>query len=135
MNIDYYWYNNLKKSILTPPNYIFSIIWPILYISIFYSFYLYIKTKNTIVNLIPIYLFILQLLLNLLWPIIFFRYKKIFDAYNIIICLIILVYLIIFNFKKINKTASNLLLPYLTWLHFALYLNYYIIKNNNINIL
>ena len=51
-NNNNYWYNNLKKSSLTPPNYIFPVVWTILYIMIAISGYSYIKNKvpTSIVN-------------------------------------------------------------------------------------
>lgn len=122
------WYLNLKKSNLTPPNYIFSIIWTILYFTIILSIYIYINSKNY--NILGIILFIIQLLLNLSWSSIFFKYKKLYESYNIMILLYIFTFLTYLNFKKVNKYAANLLIPYIIWLSFALYLNYYIVKHN-----
>jgi len=72
----------------------------------------------------------IQLFLNFSWSTIFFKYKNILKAYYVIILIIIFVNLTIYYFRKIDVKASNLLIPYVLWLYLALYLNYYIIKNN-----
>ena len=123
-----FWYLNLKKSNLTPPNNIFSIVWFILYIMIIVSLYIYINSNNY--NILGIILFIIQLLLNLSWQPIFFKYKRLNYSLIIMILLYIFTLLTYLNFKKVNKYASDLLLPYIIWISFALYLNYYIVKHN-----
>jgi tryptophan-rich sensory protein len=122
------WYNKLNKSSLTPPNYIFSIVWPILYIMMGTSFYIYISSNNY--NTSGIILFIIQLVLNLSWQPIFFKYKMIFESYNIMILLYIILCLTHNNFKAVNIYSSYLLIPYILWINFALYLNFYIVKHN-----
>jgi tryptophan-rich sensory protein len=129
--MDKTWYNNLNKSILTPPNYIFPIVWTLLYFLIFISLYIYIKLyRNDLDYKLGLLLFMIQLFLNFSWSTIFFKYKNILKAYYVIILIIIFVNLTIYYFRKIDVKASNLLIPYVLWLYLALYLNYYIIKNN-----
>jgi tryptophan-rich sensory protein len=129
--MDKTWYNNLNKSILTPPNYIFSIVWSFLYFLIFVSFSIYIKQyRDDLDYKLGLLFFIIQLILNLSWSTIFFKYKNISKAYNILILIIIFVNLTIYYFRKIDVIASKLLIPYILWLYLAMYLNYYIIKNN-----
>ena len=129
--MDKTWYNKLNKSILTPPNYIFSIVWTFLYFLIFISFSIYIKLyRDNLDYKLGLLFFMIQLLLNLCWSSIFFKYKNILKAYYVIILIIIFVNLTIYYFRKIDVKASELLIPYLLWLYYALYLNYYIIKNN-----
>ena len=124
------WYNKLNKSLFTPPNYIFGIVWPILYILMFVSIYkiLHIKECEPLCNA-KIY-FIIQLSLNLIWTYIFFKKQQIFYALIDLILIIIFTILTINEFDKYNRQASNLLIPYIIWLFFALYLNLYIYINN-----
>ncbi len=124
------WYDQLKKSYYTPPSIIFSIVWPILYILMTISFYIIYKDDKCQPYCSPLTYFLLQLILNLSWTTVFFKYKKIKIAFITIIIIIGLTFKTIKDFYKINKIAGYLLIPYIIWLTFALYLNYYIISNN-----
>ena len=121
------WYYNLKKSSLTPPNYVFPIVWSILYIMIFYSFYLYLIGENTTTGII---LFIIQLVLNLSWSPVFFNQKDPKTALNIVVIMWLFILATIISFNNTNKLASYLLIPYFIWTTLATYLNYYIVSNN-----
>ena len=68
-------------------------------------------------------IYLLQLLVNLLWPIIFFILRMYFTAFLWIILLIILVIVMIKELLKVNKLSGYLQIPYLIWLLFATYLN------------
>ena len=122
-------YNKLIKSKLTPPSYIFGIVWPILYLMIFLSFMFYILSSNK-KSIYVIILFIIQIILNLSWSPVFFRFNKIKIAFIIIILLWLSILGLIINFYKINQLASYLLIPYFIWVTFATYLNLFIILNN-----
>ncbi len=123
------WYKNLNKSSLTPPGYIFSIVWPILYILMSISLWLVWKKEQKIT--FPIILYFIQLILNFIWSPIFFKYHLINISLYIILLLWIVILIIICLFYKIDKLASILLIPYIIWLTFAIYLNFYIVINNN----
>jgi len=123
-----YEYNKLKKSLLTPPSYIFGIVWPILYLMIGLSIIFYLSSKEK--SILGILLFILQLLLNLSWSPIFFKFKNYKLSFIIILLLIIIVYFNIIEFGRTNLLSSYLLIPYLIWILFASYLNLYIVINN-----
>ena len=74
--------------------------------------------------------FALQIIINLLWTTVFFTYRKIIIAFIMLLVILGLTVLSFIEFYKISKTASYLLIPYILWLAFASYLNYYIITNN-----
>ena len=122
------WYLKLNKSSLTPPGYIFSIVWPILYILMSISVCIIWNKEKEIT--FPIQLYIIQLILNLTWSPLFFKYHCINESLFLLLLIWILVFIIIDLFYSIDKTAGLLLIPYLIWLTFAFYLNYYIVKNN-----
>ena len=124
------WYYSLNKSPLTPPAAVFPIAWTILYIMIALSLFFYIKDGLRQEKIIPLVIFITQIILNLLWTPVFFESHDIKLAFFIIIALIILVFINIILFYKKSKTAAFLLIPYFLWLIFASYLNYEIIKLN-----
>jgi tryptophan-rich sensory protein len=71
-----------------------------------------------------IYLFIIQLIFNAIWTPIFFGARNIFLGLIVIILMWIFILKIILAFGKINKTASYLLYPYITWVSFATILNF-----------
>lgn len=106
----------LNKPKLSPPGYLFPIVWSILYILMGISSYLIKdKTKKEI--------YYVALFFNLFWSIIFFVLKLRLVAFLWLIVLIILVIRMIISFYKENKLAGLLNIPYLLWLFFAGYLN------------
>ena len=115
-------YNDIVKPPLSPPGIVFPIVWTILYILMGISYFIATKDNNDSKELDQIYL--LQLLVNFLWPIIFFVLKMYFTAFLWIILLIILVIVMIKELLKVNKVSSYLQIPYLIWLLFATYLNF-----------
>lgn len=113
-------YKELIKPPLAPPNWLFPIMWSILYLLMGVSYYLVNKDySNTIVRQV----YYLQLFFNLLWPIIFFIFEQLGLSSLWIIVLDILIIIMIYMFKQINKKASYLQIPYLLWTIFATYLN------------
>ncbi len=114
-------YGDMVKPPLSPPSYIFPIVWTILYILMGVSYFIATKDKENDKDLNQIYL--LQLFVNLFWPIIFFVLKMYFTAFFWIILLIILVIIMIKELLKNNKISGCLQIPYLIWLLFATYLN------------
>jgi tryptophan-rich sensory protein len=122
------WYLNLNKSSLTPPGYIFSIVWPILYILMSVSVWI-IWNKEKKISF-PIQLYIIQLIFNFAWVPLFFKYHCINESLFLLLFIWMLVFIMIEIFYSIDKIAGLLLVPYLIWLTFAFYLNYYIVKNN-----
>ena len=120
------WYDNLNKSPLNPPSYVFGIVWPLLYILMFISFGIVIYNNRTD----KIRFFIIQFILNLLWTTIFFKYKSIVLAFIMLILIIFFTILTIIDFYSVNNISALLLIPYILWLSFASYLNFYIIIYN-----
>lgn len=116
------WYDELIKSSLNPPGFVFGIVWPILYLLMaIVSF----QASEKIWKL-----FILQLILNAAWSWIFFYFQA------PIIALLDIVFLIVINLKILSQLCSlstllfSLYLPYLLWLFFAAFLNISIIYLN-----
>ena len=114
-------YGDIIKPPLSPPSYIFPIVWTILYILMGISYFVATKDKENDKELNQIY--ILQLLVNFFWPIIFFVLRMYFTAFFWIILLLILVISMIKELLKNNKISGYLQIPYFIWLLFATYLN------------
>ena len=71
-------------------------------------------------------IFGIQLALNVLWSFLFFGLKSPYYAFVEIVLLWFAIFLTILKFRKISKTASYLLFPYILWVSFAMLLNYYL---------
>ena len=99
------------------PRWIFPIAWSILYILMGISSYIISDNKN-LLNIYKI-----NLIVNLLWPIIFFLFKLKVLAFFWILILILIVGYMIYKFYQENKLSSYLLIPYILWLVFASVLN------------
>ena len=115
-------YNTMDKPFLSPNKIVFPIVWSVLYILMGIS--LYIVSESKYLNKDKSYLlYILQLLVNSVWPLFFFKFRLFFVSFLIVLLLIYLVIKLILEFHKINKLAAYLQIPYLLWLIFASYLS------------
>ena len=124
------WYKELKLAPWNPPNYVFGIVWPILYLLMFISFWMVFMDKKCYPYCYALTIFIAQLVLNLSWTTIFFTYRQIklaFIVLLVIFCLTLYTTILFYNIKKI---AGILLIPYLLWLCVAISLNMYIVIYN-----
>lgn len=124
------WYNRLNKSKYTPSSWVFGVVWPILYICMIISFIIVKRNEKCKNYCNPLKFFTIQLLFNLIWTTIFFKFKNIKLALLDLILIIIFTLITIIQFYKISLTATLFLIPYFMWLCFALYLNLYIVFNN-----
>jgi tryptophan-rich sensory protein len=118
------WYMGIEKPFFNPPNWVFGPVWTTLFILMGISLYLVwsrgIKTNDAKIALT---LFSAQLVLNVLWSIIFFSLKSPFYAFIEIVILWTAILFTIIWFRKISKTAGYLLVPYILWVSFAAVLN------------
>lgn len=123
--------NSLNQSKLTPNGNVFKTIWPILYTLMIYS-YIKIYYSNTSKDnkQRALIIMLIQLFLNISWIYIFYKKKNIKGGLIIMILLLLSIIFMIYQYQKVNKTAAYIQLPYLIWVCFALYLNYYIVKYN-----
>jgi len=117
------WYSSVRSS-LTPPNWVFPVVWNILFFLISLSlFYAWTSGKKESRKKIAI-VFGINLSLNALWSLLFFSLKKPNFAFFELILLWISILLMIFTTRKIDKKSAWLLVPYLLWVSFAGILNY-----------
>jgi len=126
------WYATINKPSFTPPNSIFGPVWTSLFLLMGVSAYLIWRKGITVENVkIALYIFIAQLVLNVLWSILFFGLHSPFYAFIEIIILWLVILATFVSFIKISKPAGILLLPYLIWVAFAAILNYNLWKLNS----
>lgn len=117
-------YTTLKQPPLSPPGWIFPVVWTILYLLMGYASYRIATSdapKNQRKKALTFYG--IQLFLNFLWPIVFFRLQWYWAAFILLVILWIFIYITMYRFETIDETAENLLIPYLLWVTFAGYLN------------
>jgi len=116
-------YTSFIKPPLSPPGWLFGVIWPVLYLLMSIAAYIIYQTPQTLERKKATTFYWIQLLVNFLWPIVFFRFEWYWIAVVIIILLDIWVSITTVWFYKINKAAGYLMIPYLIWILFATYLN------------
>jgi translocator protein len=125
------WYAQLNKPFFNPPNWIFGPVWTILYFLMAISLYIvWSKNSKNKNKEDAIKIFIFQLILNLLWSLIFFGLHQPLWALITIYLLWASIYMTIKSFYKISKTSSYLLVPYILWVSFASILNLAIVLLN-----
>ncbi len=115
------WYPTIEKPIFNPPNWVFAPVWTLLFILMGIAagrVWNQLETNKELVKK-GLLFFGVQLALNALWSYLFFGLQNIFLALIEIILLWLVIYETYLIFKKIDKKASYLLLPYLAWVGFA----------------
>ena len=117
-------YKTLEKPPLSPPDWVFSVVWIILYALMGISAYLVYRSDSEPVRVkSALRIYWLQLLVNFSWSIVFFRFQAFWAAFVVLIILLILVITMLVKFAKIRPEAALVNVPYLLWLLFAAYLN------------
>lgn len=112
------WYVTLKKPPITPPDWIFAPVWNLLYLLMGLAAWRIWRRAETHARN-ALWLFALQLLLNLAWSILFFGFMLIGAAFVDILLLIVAVTGTMVAFFRVDKLAGLLLLPYLAWVSYA----------------
>lgn len=120
-------YSNLQKPVFSPPAILFPIVWAVLYILMgiaAYRVYMVIKETNT--SKIPLVFYGIQLVLNFLWPFLFFNFRLYGLAFVELVVLFIFIVLTTIAFFKMDKVAGMLMIPYAAWVAFAGVLNFFV---------
>jgi len=125
------WYAALNKPVFNPPNWIFAPVWTALFAFMGLAvFLIWQKGSSDKKVKIAVSIFIGQLVLNILWSMIFFGLRSPFYALLEIILLWLAILATIAVFAKISKPAAWLLAPYILWVSFAVYLNFALWQQN-----
>lgn len=120
------WYPTIVKPFFNPPNWVFAPVWTLLFILMGLAFAIIWSSENQKDKSLKkkaMILFVIQLLLNLLWSILFFGLCNPFLAFLEIILLWLFIYETIKAFAIIDKLSAKLMYPYLAWVTFASILN------------
>lgn len=114
----------LAQPLLSPPGWVFPVVWTILYLLMGWASFLIWKSgapqaaKKRALGLYGV-----QLAVNFVWPLLFFRAGLYGFALIWLVILLVLVAETMLAFGRIDRRAAWLLAPYLLWLLFAAYLN------------
>ena len=114
----------LEKPPLSPPGWLFPIVWTLLYTLMGIASYLIVESgvePPEKINALKVYF--LQLAFNFLWSIFFFNLELYGFSFIWLLTLLFLIILTTARFWHIDKRAGILMLPYIAWVIFAGYLN------------
>lgn len=117
-------YGAMNKPPLSPPGWVFPVVWSILYLLMGYASYrIWTSDAPNADKRRALLLYGAQLLANFVWPLLFFGGEMFLAALIWLVFLWILIFLTIRAFSKIDERAGDLLIPYILWVTFAAYLN------------
>ena len=116
-------FEEINKPPLSPPGWLFPVVWTILYVLMGIALYLVVMTKTRENKTPAIISFGVQLFFNFFWSIIFFNAQAYLFAFIWLILLWVAIAVNIYFFNKINSISAKFLIPYLVWVTFAGYLN------------
>ncbi len=118
-------FSEMAKPPLSPPGWLFPVVWTILFILMGVSSYLVASADvDPTQKRIALIFYGIQLFFNFFWSIIFFNLEWYLFAFIWLIILWVLILVTTVLFWRISKLAGYLLLPYLAWVTFAGYLNF-----------
>lgn len=117
-------YSKISTPALSPPGWVFPVVWSALYVLMGVSLYLVLNNKIHTVSKTSAYvLFAVQLFFNFIWSPIFFNKQWFLLAFVVLVTLWLVTLAMTLKFYKLSKLASLLQIPYILWLTFAGYLN------------
>ena len=125
------WYQNLKKPALNPPNWVFAPAWTIIYaLAVIAAVSGWRAARTSAERAWLVSLFFINAILNILWSALFFTVKRPDWALAEVVTLWLSVLALMLLVQRFSRTATAVLAPYLTWVSFAAYLNYGVVRLN-----
>lgn len=119
------WYASLVKPPFNPPNWVFGPVWTTLYTLMgIAAFLVWRKGIRDRQVRIALAIFVVQLVLNVLWSVVFFGLHSLLGGVILIVILWAAILLSIITFFRASKVAGGLLIPYILWVSFATVLNF-----------
>lgn len=114
----------LNQPFLSPPGWVFPVVWTILYVLMGISSYLVLTSSGAdSEKRMAIILYIIQLFMNVLWPVFFFRHGLYLFSFIWLVLLWAVIYAYIKQAMRLSMAAGIIMIPYLLWVFFAGYLN------------
>ncbi len=116
-------YAEIRNPPLSPPGWVFPVVWTLLYALMGLGAYLVFRNEDFgTERSTALGIYVIQLGVNFLWSIFFFRFRLFGVAAFTALILAVLVAAMVLSFRKISRTAAVLNIPYLLWSVFAAYL-------------
>jgi translocator protein len=124
------WFAALDLPSITPPGWVFGVVWPLLYICLGVAVAMILHARGAKGRGLALTFFLTQLIANFAWSPLFFGQHQVTKALYLIIFILLMTIATAFAFAPIRKAAAWLLVPYMVWLSFAAILNYQIDARN-----
>lgn len=118
------WYQSLEKPAWTPPDAAFGPVWTLLYIAMAVAAWLVWKRGGWAAHRTALTLWVVQLVLNSLWSILFFGLRNPALALGEIGLLWLAILATLIAFWRVSRPAGWLMVPYLAWVSYASALNF-----------
>ena len=116
-------FQNTVQPPLSPPAYLFPIVWTLLFLLMSVSAAIIYDSDDEI-SPKALFLYMIQLTLNFWWCVLFFGFRLYFFSFIWLLLLLLTVFIMTVLFYRVNKLAGILQIPYILWLMFAAYLNF-----------
>jgi tryptophan-rich sensory protein len=126
----YDWYPTIAKPTWTPPNWVFGPVWSALYFMMACAVWLVWRQGNAVSRTVPMACFGIQLMLNLVWSLLFFGWRSPSAAFVGVLLLWVSIAATARVFAGRSRIAGLMMAPYLAWTSFAAILNFYIWRLN-----
>lgn len=124
------WYKCIRPNI-TPPNFVFPIVWTVLYIIIGFSLAQTLMLNDSMDKNILLHLYGYNLLLNMLWSFAYFGTKNVYLAFFILLGIILsTIFILYYTYLLLPITIFYILCVYLAWISFACFLNFLSLGKN-----
>ena len=114
----------IQQPPLSPPAAVFPIVWPILFALMGIGAARIDLAEPSPARTQSLRIYVLQLAVNFFWSILFFNLQRYGFALLWLVFLWVLILWMILSFRKVDRTAALLQIPYLLWVTFAAYLNF-----------
>jgi tryptophan-rich sensory protein len=124
------WYARLAKPSWNAPSWVFGPVWSALYLSMAVAAWLVWRQGGWAGAALPLTMFGAQLVLNVLWSVLFFGLHSPGVAFGEVLALWALILATTVLFWQRSRTAGALFVPYLAWVSFAAVLNFTIWRLN-----
>lgn len=116
-------FSSLNKPPLSPPGWLFPVVWTILFILMGIASYIVLERGSFAETRTALFFYGVQLFFNFFWSIFFFNFELYYFSFLWLLALWVLIIITAVLFFRISKPAGYLMIPYILWVTFAGYLN------------